>query len=165
MNKARLIACPSCSRHVRTSESACPFCKGELPASFASLPAPRPPSERLSRAALYAFGASSIGLAAACTNSTTVLYGGPPPGVEDASADVANGGGGSGNDGSVTDGAAPDSPTAQPLYGASFDGAIPIEDGSPGGDRDSGTTAADGAPTDGGHADVHAVAAYGGAAP
>jgi hypothetical protein len=132
MNKARLIACPSCSRHVRTSESACPFCKGELPASFASLPAPRPPSVRLSRAALYAFGASSIGLAAACSSTATPAYG--APGDLDASADVGNGGGGSGgsggstNDSGVTDGAGADSPTAQPLYGASFDGALPIED-------------------------------------
>jgi hypothetical protein len=124
---------------------------------------------RLSRAALYAFGASSIGLAAACSSTVTPSYG--AAGDLDASADVGNGGGGSGgsggstNDSSVTDEAAADSPTAQPLYGASFDGAFPIEDASLGGDADSGATAAYGAPADGGHADVHAVASYGGAAP
>jgi hypothetical protein len=47
--KARLLACPSCSRHVRISEIACPFCEARLPESFGSGPAPVPPPAGLSR--------------------------------------------------------------------------------------------------------------------
>jgi hypothetical protein len=104
MNKARLLACPSCSRHVRSSERACPFCQGEIPAAFATAPAPRGPTQRLSRAALYAFSATSLGLATglatACSSSAEPLYGGVP--VSDAAS---------------TDGAQ-EGATAQPLYGA-----------------------------------------------
>jgi predicted amidophosphoribosyltransferase len=35
MNK-RLLACPSCNRHVRASERACPCCDAALPESFAA---------------------------------------------------------------------------------------------------------------------------------
>jgi hypothetical protein len=75
MNKARLLACPSCLRHVRVTEDTCPFCAGAVPASFRNLPAPRPPTRRLSRAALYAFGATSIGLVTACSGSVTNIPG------------------------------------------------------------------------------------------
>ena len=30
MNKPHLVACPSCARHVRVSEVACPFCGAVL---------------------------------------------------------------------------------------------------------------------------------------
>jgi hypothetical protein len=80
MNKARLLACPSCSRHVRATESACPFCAGSIPASFRDLPAPRPPGRRLSRAALYAIGATSLGLATACSGSVSNIGDASPDG-------------------------------------------------------------------------------------
>jgi hypothetical protein len=79
MNKARLLACPSCLRHVRVTEDACPFCASGIPASFRDLPMPRPPARRLSRAALYAFGATTIGLATACSGSVTNIGGDAAP--------------------------------------------------------------------------------------
>jgi hypothetical protein len=85
MNKSRLLACPSCSRHVRADERACPFCAAVVPASFAAAPAPRRPTRRLNRAALYAFGATSIGLAAACSGGSA---GSDDAGGSDGEADV-----------------------------------------------------------------------------
>ena len=79
MNKARLLACPSCLRHVRVTENACPFCAAAIPVSFRDLPLPRPPARRLSRAALYAFGATTIGLATACSGSVTNIGGDAAP--------------------------------------------------------------------------------------
>jgi len=89
MTRAHLVACPSCARHVRVSERTCPFCEGVLDDAFRSRPAPRPPASRLSRAALYAFGAGTLTLATACGGSTSdenpdaapivdAAYGGPP---------------------------------------------------------------------------------------
>lgn len=53
-----LTPCPSCQRHVRVSEEACPFCATSLPASVKARPAPQLPTQRLGRAALLAFGAT-----------------------------------------------------------------------------------------------------------
>ncbi|MGO8996953.1 MAG: hypothetical protein ACLQVI_26865 [Polyangiaceae bacterium] len=66
MKKSHLRACTSCARHVRVSEAACPFCGVTLGPSFGAAPAPLPPSARLSRAALVAFGTGTISIAAAC---------------------------------------------------------------------------------------------------
>ena len=33
-----LVVCPRCSRHVRRSESACPFCTGPVPADLTPVP-------------------------------------------------------------------------------------------------------------------------------
>lgn len=58
---SQLEPCPHCQRHVRTTETSCPFCGAEVAALMRSLP-PRPlPRTRLSRAALLAFG---LGVAA-----------------------------------------------------------------------------------------------------
>src|SRR5689334_224888 len=61
-----LVACPTCSRHVRTTETACPFCAAALPRTHvARKSAPR----RLDRAAAFFFGASvTLG---ACTGEVT----------------------------------------------------------------------------------------------
>ena len=64
-----LVPCPSCSRHVRTSENDCPFCSATLPDGLASraVPAAR---QRLSRAAAFVFTATiatSVVGAAACS--------------------------------------------------------------------------------------------------
>jgi hypothetical protein len=84
MANGRLLACPSCARHVRSTETACPFCATALTASPAGgepVPAARVASKRLSRAALFALGATAAA-AVACsstTDSNTVaIYGGPP---------------------------------------------------------------------------------------
>ena len=53
-----LAPCPSCSRHVRVDESACPFCGAAV-----SLEAPSIrgiASQRLGRAALFTFGAVAL---------------------------------------------------------------------------------------------------------
>ncbi len=103
----RLLACPSCARHVRASERACPFCAASLPEAFAAAPARPPPTQRLGRAALFAFGATSIAVASACSSgdgsNQIPFYGAPSP---DGGADAGDGG-------------EADAPTAVPLYGAS----------------------------------------------
>jgi hypothetical protein len=63
----QLVPCPECSRHVRVTETECPFCA--LPLDLAGTPEPQLPKARLSRAATFAFGAtlaSATALAAAC---------------------------------------------------------------------------------------------------
>jgi hypothetical protein len=95
-----LAPCPSCARHVRRDERACPFC-----ASVLSLPAlieGRSPTERLGRAALFTFGAVLATSASACVGvgNPVPLYGAAPPhdaAVNDASSAVdagTDGGGG-----------------------------------------------------------------------
>ncbi|UJR82379.1 hypothetical protein [Sandaracinus amylolyticus] len=54
----RLLPCPGCTRHVRASESACPFCGESLGDALASAPPLRAPTTRLGRAATFAFGAA-----------------------------------------------------------------------------------------------------------
>ena len=57
---ARLLACPSCSRHIRLTEERCPFCGVACPDSFASSPSPVPPPRGLSRAGLSRYSALRI---------------------------------------------------------------------------------------------------------
>ncbi len=55
---ARLLPCPGCARHVRVSDSLCPFCGEALPLAYQNAgPAPLP-KVRLGRAAKFAFGAA-----------------------------------------------------------------------------------------------------------
>lgn len=98
MTQSRLVACPSCARHVRVSETACPFCGSVLPDSLREGVPPQPPRVRLTRAALFAFGTGTLALAPACSSSsapdTSVFippYGIPP--IPDAA----------GNDGAIDD--------------------------------------------------------------
>jgi hypothetical protein len=70
-----LFSCPECSRHIRSSETVCPFCRANVadaPARGAvrTLPAPG-----ISRAAMMAFAAASLG-AAACSSSDNTPGGG-----------------------------------------------------------------------------------------
>jgi hypothetical protein len=51
-----LLPCPTCSRHVRTSERSCPFCS--FPVDFSNVPLPVLVTGRFSRAALVALTAS-----------------------------------------------------------------------------------------------------------
>src|SRR5580698_7233742 len=55
-----LAACPGCARHVRLTESTCPFCRAALPATFREARLPARPAVRLSRAVLYALGVGTI---------------------------------------------------------------------------------------------------------
>src|SRR5215510_15123104 len=95
-----LIACEGCARHVRASESACPFCRtARTPSEIAPRPVPR----RLGRAATFAFGAALATSVTACSQS----HGDNDAAVED-SGTVSFDSGGIG-----------------PLYGAvPFDGGV-----------------------------------------
>jgi hypothetical protein len=111
---SHLRACPSCARHVRVSETACPFCRATLSSDFRASPAPRPPRARLSRAALRAFGTGALALTAACSSSSSgggtgngppkdaggdavevfdAAYGGPPVDASDDSMEGVDTGG------------------------------------------------------------------------
>jgi hypothetical protein len=57
-----LVPCPACERHVRVSETRCPFCGEGL--DLANSPLPVLPTRRLGRAATFAFSATLV--AAAC---------------------------------------------------------------------------------------------------
>ena len=70
MTKADLFPCPGCARHVRVSETVCPFCHGALNDGFRSQRAPGPPAMRLGRAALLAVGAGTIALASSCSSAS-----------------------------------------------------------------------------------------------
>lgn len=55
-----LQTCPSCSRHIKVDEAACPFCGAPTPEGFASTARrPVPFSAPLSRAAILFLGAAS----------------------------------------------------------------------------------------------------------
>jgi hypothetical protein len=103
MTHAHLVSCPSCTRHVRVDESACPFCGTAFGATLHAIPRSRTPDLRLGRAALYALSAGTMTLAAACSSSspsTAVFYGVPPDAAfgeppSDAGADVVLGNGAS----------------------------------------------------------------------
>jgi hypothetical protein len=95
MTQRHLAPCPACTRHVRVTEEACPFCEARLPASLRESAPPKAPSVRLSRAALFALGAlgaaGPLAVAPGCGGSTTTEtppYGIPP--VPDAGDDASD---------------------------------------------------------------------------
>ena len=124
MTKGHLLPCPGCTRHVRVSETVCPFCQVPLSDEFRAQVQPRPPAGRLGRAALSALGAGTIALASASScSSVTVqpLYGAPPA---DASLEVSP----------IADaayGGPPVDSTIRPLYGAPPTPAADAADGGP----------------------------------
>jgi hypothetical protein len=73
---ARFTPCPSCARHVKQSDSRCPFCGNEVPPVNA--PSARVAVGRLSRSALFAAGAAGLALATTDCGSMSSDYGGPP---------------------------------------------------------------------------------------
>jgi hypothetical protein len=78
----QLVPCPECQRHVRKTESRCPFCEARV--SLAHVAPPVLPSRRLGRAATFAFGATLVGATSltSCSDEDsgpgTAVYGGPP---------------------------------------------------------------------------------------
>ena len=109
--KAHLQPCPTCARHVRTSERRCPFCLAALPGSLRGAAPPPLPAQRLGRAALMAFGLLA---APACTDDALSL--------SDAGTGGAGGGMSAGGSGGVGGDAAP--------VDAARDGARPVDGGS-----------------------------------
>jgi hypothetical protein len=75
MSQSHLAACPWCARHVRVSESTCPFCRSTIGDAFHSAPVSHASRERLTRAAAFALGAA---LTPACSPSQSLQ---PPYGA------------------------------------------------------------------------------------
>jgi hypothetical protein len=72
---SQLEPCPHCHRHVKVSETSCPFCAHALVDAFANLSPRAAPRARLGRAAVFAFGVVATTQAACGDN----LKGGPSP--------------------------------------------------------------------------------------
>ncbi len=153
---SQLIKCTSCARHVRLTETSCPFCSAVLDleqrTALARAFAARAPKSRVSRAALFAIGIGVITpLTAACSSDDSSdqsdagpillgsAYGGPSPEPLDATA---------GGD------------AHESFADASYGAAPPFEDASPAGYPDAaygGSPPFDAGPdgeTDGGDADT-----------
>jgi hypothetical protein len=114
-----LVPCPSCARHIATSETICPFCSTAIADDLSARAVPGPRG-RLSRLATFTFATTVTTVAAlagtaACTSSTA-LYGAP---CTDADPCTVQDDGGSFNDGGG----------AQPLYGAAAYDSGPNDDG------------------------------------
>jgi hypothetical protein len=140
-----LVPCPSCERHLRASETTCPFCGSAV--DLSGLPPPALPNRRLSRAALVAFGATiAAGVAAtSCGGDTDEPdkggSGGSAAGGGGAGGSGGNGSGGGstgGNAGSSTGGSSGSSTGGSSGSGTGGDGGsvgpvygIPVDAGSP----------------------------------
>lgn len=125
-----LVPCPSCQRHVRVGESACPFCKGAL-SSAATSRVTAGPTQRLGRAAIFAFSASLAAAGCSDDGSTMALYGAP--------ADVVQPTDNASTDSTATDSATNDSATTDVQDAARADATTdatttdrgPADDGGP----------------------------------
>ena len=92
----RLLACPACARHIRFTESKCPFCGAFCPGSFGKAPEPMRLWRGRSRAGQFRFhalaatgvigGSVAFATLPSCGSSgddngatmISVLYGSPP---------------------------------------------------------------------------------------
>src|SRR5450432_2958896 len=111
------VPCPSCSRHIATSENACPFCSTAITEDLSARAIPGT-NRRMSRLAMFTFAstATAVGTLAACSSSSNTsavpLYGA-------ACTDC-----GTLSDGGSTN----DSGGIQPSYGAAFfDSGVPFD--------------------------------------
>ena len=76
-----LVPCPACARHIRGSETSCPFCDATTHGLIDSAPREPPRGGRsLSRAAL---ALASIAAVTACGKTSSPADGGPPPTMAD----------------------------------------------------------------------------------
>lgn len=102
-----LLVCAGCQRHVRSSDSACPFCGAAILDDARAVAASRlRPSRGLPRAVLFgvSVGVAATGLTAACGSedddtSAVSAYGGPGGYGGGFGGQGANGEGGDGGDG------------------------------------------------------------------
>src|SRR5688500_2372314 len=65
-----LAPCTSCRRHLRTTETVCPFCGAALDAGQLSRGVVPGTTQRLSRAAAFVFGATLATAPTACSGDT-----------------------------------------------------------------------------------------------
>jgi hypothetical protein len=138
-------ACPACARHVRLDESACPFCRAELPASFSEQRPLAAAARKLNRAALYAL---RMGAASATAVATAACSSGSSGGTQNDSGAIVDASGDAQGDAEPADAPqdALDDFQAVALYGgfvgvdAAYGGLF-IDAGPPDGDASS---AADG---------------------
>jgi outer membrane protein OmpA-like peptidoglycan-associated protein len=122
MPSERLYPCPHCSRHVRSSESACPFCRKTV--RYGVDAAARAQSARKRREFVALFGTTLLAaLSESCrrdTPSTVPLSpepSPPPPLAPPAAEDESEGWGSSGGEGELWP--PPDKPyRGVPMYGA-----------------------------------------------
>ena len=67
MVRPRLAPCPGCTRHLRVSESVCPFCGVAIvPGTLVGRSQPRITQNSLGRAAIFAFGSAIASTAPGC---------------------------------------------------------------------------------------------------
>lgn len=145
---ASLVPCPSCGRHVRVAERACPFCAASLSRGAQSAAVIPSATQRMSRAAAFTFAASLA--IAGCGDST------PSPDAAVDSGGNTDTGNPSDNGtpvdtGTPTDSGAPDDNGGPvPLYGAPADVPpaqdVPAVDAGP--SDDGGAMPLYGAPAD-----------------
>ena len=102
--KPQLRPCPSCARHIRIVETACPFCQAALPDSFRLAPPTDRSRRLLSRSALFALGAS-LTAAPACDGDAkgTDAAAMDSKGSGGSAGGASGSGGGAGGSGGGTD--------------------------------------------------------------
>lgn len=93
---ALLAPCPSCRRHVRVADAACPFCGAALDdafraASSTAAAARTRPRKRLGRAAIFAFGGAALASTSGCYDHH-LRDGAPEPPLPAIDAGVDSGG-------------------------------------------------------------------------
>jgi hypothetical protein len=127
MTQPHLLACPSCARHVRASEASCPFCETSIASALAGSPPRQRPRERLSRAALVAFGIGSASVVACGGAVQGGGTGGGSTSVDSGGGRGSGGGGGGGGGGGEGDSGDDTGQTILPPYGISppFDAGEP----------------------------------------
>jgi hypothetical protein len=89
---SELVPCTACARHIRSRETACPFCGiAATPTPARAESEPRAPL-RLSRAALALAGMTALTACGKQPDTTAAAYGGPPPTANTDMAKPAYGG-------------------------------------------------------------------------
>jgi hypothetical protein len=74
-----LVLCQGCQRHVRASESACPFCKSAIAASVEHTEV-EGPAGRVTRSHVTGFVVGAVAVSSVLFGTACPMYGGP--GVE-----------------------------------------------------------------------------------
>ena len=136
-----LVPCPECSRHVRVSETECPFCA--LPLDLAGTPEPQLPKTRLGRAATFAFSATlaSVTAVAACGGEATETSGAGAAAGKTSNGGTSARGGAAGVGGTTARGGAGGlggTMTVAPPYGLPPMGGFGNETGGSGGSSAGG---------------------------